>query len=84
MKKVKVVGQSKDKNGNIIGKYCSNPMINTMVYDVEFPYGSIHEFRENVMAYNMYSQVDYEGFSHSILFGILDLQQSSRKAINIS
>ena len=31
MKKVKVVGQSKDNDGNITGKYDSNPIINTMV-----------------------------------------------------
>ena len=34
MKKVKVVGLSKDNGRNIIGKYDSNPMLNTMVYDV--------------------------------------------------
>ena len=84
MKKVKVVGQSKDDNGNIIGKYGSNPMINTMVYDVKFPDGSIREYGKNVIAYNMYYQVDSEMFLHPIFFGILDLQPSSRKAINIS
>ena len=84
MKKVKIVGRSKDYYENIIGKYDSNPMLNTMVYYKDFPDGSIREYRANVIAENMYSQVDYEGFSHSILFGILDLQQSSREAINIS
>ena len=32
--KVKVVGQSKDDNGNIIVKYDSKPMLNTMIYDI--------------------------------------------------
>ena len=61
-KKVIVVGQSKDENGNIIGKYDSNPILNTMVYDVKFTDGSIHEYGENVMVDNIYSQVDSEGF----------------------
>ena len=34
MKKVKIVGRSKDYYENIIGKYDSNPMLNTMVYNV--------------------------------------------------
>ena len=72
MKKLKVVIQSKDDDGNIIGKYGSNLMLNTMVYDVEFPDGSIREYRANVIAENMYSKADYKVFLHSILYGILD------------
>ena len=41
---VKVVGQYKENSGNIIGKYNSNPMLNTMVYDVDFPDGTIHKY----------------------------------------
>ena len=77
MKKVKVVGRSKDDDGNIIGKYDSNPMMNTMVYYVKFLDGSIHEYGANVIAENMYSQVDSEGFSHSILYGILDFAKDT-------
>ena len=76
-KKVNIVGQSKYNNGNIIDKYDRNPMLNTMVYDVEFPDGTICKYRANVIADNMYSQVDYEGFLHSILSGILDLAKDS-------
>ena len=72
MKKLKVVGRSKGNDGNIIGKYDSNPMINTMVYDAEFPDASIHKYGENLIAENMYSQVYSEGFSCSILYRILD------------
>ena len=55
MEKVKLVGPFKDDDGNIIGKYDSNPMLNTMVYDVEFSDGYIREHRANVIANNMYS-----------------------------
>ena len=72
MNKVKVVGRSKDDDGNIIGKYCINHMLNTMIYDVEFPDVTIREYVANVIADNIYSQVDSEGFLHSILAGILD------------
>ena len=58
-----------------------------MVYDVEFPDGSICKKWSNVIANNMYYQVDSEGFLQSILFVILDIskiQPPSRKVINIS
>ena len=55
MNQLKVICQSRDDNQNIIGKYDSNPMLNTMVYDVEFSDGYIREHRANVIANNMYS-----------------------------
>ena len=80
MKKVKVVGRSKDNDGNIIGKYDSNPMLKIMVYNVKFPDGAIHKYRENGIFYNMYSQVYSEGFSYSILSEILDFAKDTTAA----
>ena len=75
MKKVKAVVQSKDKNGNMIVKYDSNPIINTMVYYVGFSDGSIRVYRENLIARNMYSHFDSNGFWHPILSLILDFSK---------
>ena len=77
MKKVKVVGRSKDDDENIIDKYNSNIMLNTMVYDVEFTDITICEYRANLIAKNMYSQFDSEVFSHSILSGIIDFSKDT-------
>ena len=55
IKKVKVGSQSKDEDGHIIGKYDRNPMLNTMVYDVEFPGGAICEYGANVIVEIIYS-----------------------------
>lgn len=76
MKPARVVGRSKDQNGNVIGSYDSNPMLNTMLYDVEFPDGAIREYGANVIADNMYSQVDHEGFAYNILDGIVAFDKS--------
>ena len=77
MKRVKLVRLSKDEDGNIIGKYDNNPMLNTMVYDVELPDGNICEYRANLIAELMYYQVYSEGVSHSILSGILNFSKDS-------
>ena len=77
MKKVKVFGWSKDADRNIIGKYNSKPMLNTMLYYVDFPNGAIRKYGSNIISDNIYSQVDSEGFLHSILFGTFDFFQDN-------
>ena len=41
MKAVSVVRCTKDENNNVVGTYCHDPMLNSMVYEVEFPDGEI-------------------------------------------
>ena len=55
MKKVKVVGQSKDDDRNISGNYDISPMLNTMVYYVNITAGYICKYGANVIAKNIYS-----------------------------
>ena len=72
IRQAKVIARSKDENGNIIGSYDVNPLLNTLVYDVEFPNGEIKEYSANSIAENMYRQVDADGFSHTLLDSIQD------------
>lgn len=73
----KVKGNSNDADGNIIGNYNDNLFLNTMVYDVEFPDGAIKEYAANIIAENMYAQIDPHGRSHTILDCILDFKKDS-------
>ena len=63
----KVIGQSKDGNGVPIGSYDINPSLNKKIYDFEFPDGEIRKYCANVIAENMYSQVDAEGYRYQLL-----------------
>ena len=45
-------------NGKRMGKSHSDPILDTRVYDVEFPDGTVKEFAANIIAQNMYSQCD--------------------------
>ena len=71
----KFISQSKDGNGEPIGSYDINPFLNTTIYDVEFPDGKIREYCENVIAENMYSQVDAEGYRYQLLYTIVNHKQ---------
>ena len=49
--------------------------MNTKIYDVEYPDGKIREYCANVIAENMYSQVDGEGYIYRLLYTIVDSKQ---------
>ena len=59
-------------DGRTTGSYGNNPMLNTVVYDVDFPDGSSREYSANVIAENMISQVDDDRFQTRIMDGIVD------------
>ena len=49
------------------GKPHKNPMFDTRAYLVGFSDGSVSEYTANIIAENIYSQVDQEGRSFAIL-----------------
>ena len=61
----------------MMGTYNDNPMSNSMVYDVQFPDGQIKEYAANIIAQNMYAQVDAYGHHHTLLDSILDFERTS-------
>jgi len=57
----RVLGRKRDSTGQPIGRYNKNPILDTIIHEVEFPVGSIHEYAANVLAESLYSQVDQDG-----------------------
>ncbi len=71
------MGRARDKNGNIVGQYDDNPLLNTLSYNVEFPDGEVREYGANVIAENMYSQVDPDECRYQLLDDIIDHRKNS-------
>jgi hypothetical protein len=67
-----VVKQSKGIGGDPIGRAHSNPFFDTIEYDVEFTDGTTEKYAANVIAENMYAQVDDEGNMFQLLLEIMD------------
>jgi hypothetical protein len=67
-----VVGRKRDYDGKPVGTSNSNPILDTRVYDVEFPDGHVEEFTANVIAECIYSQVDREGRQYLMMREIID------------
>ena len=70
--KARVIKRQRDMADNLIGKRHSNPILDTREYLVEFADGSSDTLATNVIAENMYAQVDPEGKRHGIFIGIVD------------
>ena len=79
-----VVGRKRDKDGNPIGRRHDNPLLDTREYEVEFEGdGSMDSFTTNIIAENLYSQVDEQGRTYQILKEIVDHRKDNR-AVHIS
>jgi len=57
----KVINRKRDLDGNPIGRANTNPILDTRIYEVEFPDGTIAEYAANVLAEALYTQVDADG-----------------------
>ena len=71
----KVIKQALGLDGKVIGKYDDNPYLNSIMYEVELVDGRIKEYRANIIAENMLTQVDSDGFSLTLMEGIIDYKR---------
>ena len=67
----KVVRQSIDRDVNIIGDLDKTPSLHSLVYNVEFPDGTVKQYAANVIAENLLSHVDTNGYHSQELDNIL-------------
>jgi hypothetical protein len=72
LQRATVRARVKDRDGLPIGRRNPNPLLDTRSYEVEFPDGSTEAVSANIIAENIYSQVDAEGHIFSILKEIVD------------
>lgn len=71
----KVKQRALGPDGKVVGTYDENPILNSIVYEVEFPDGQVREYSANVIAENMFAQVDDEGYSHMLLDALIDYKR---------
>ena len=68
-------------DGKVAGKYNDNPYLNSIMSEVELADGQIKEYGANIIAENMLTQVDSNGFSLSLMEGIIDYKCDDSVAI---
>ena len=77
----KVTRRSLDADGRTTGTYHDNPFLNTITYDIEFPDGQVKEYGANIIAENMLTQVDSDGYSLSLMDSTIDHQRDPSQEI---
>ena len=65
----------------MVGSYDEKPFLNSIIYDVEFNDGTVKEYSTNVIAENMLTQVEYDGFSTTTMNGIIYHRKDETTAI---
>ena len=68
----RILRQSLYPTSRSVGIYHKNPILNTLVYAVEFPDRNVIEYSVNVISEKLLSQVDDEGFTLNIFNSILE------------
>ena len=77
LKTARVINRTKDKDGNKIGSYHPNPILNTQIYDVLYPDGSIAQLSANLIAENIYNQIDDDGYRYQHFRNIIRHKKES-------
>ena len=77
----KVKQRTIGSDGKAMGRYDPNPILNSIIYDVEFPDGQVKEYAANILAENMFSQVDSQGHSTLLIDQIIDHRKDPSKAV---
>ena len=68
----KVTRRLRDKDGLPIGRANNNPILDTRMYEVEYPDGHKASLAANTIAENKFAQVDDEGNRHVLFDAIID------------
>ena len=80
----KVKKRKRDSLGLPTGQHNPNPILDTRVYELEFPDGRLEEYAVNIIAENLLNQADNDGWDTGILEEIVDMRKDDDVAIPMS
>ena len=75
--------RARDSKVELFGTRNPNPILDTRLYEVDFPDGDVADFTANVITENMFSQCDDAGNQYRLMYGIVD-HKSNDKAVSKS
>ena len=72
----RVVRTAVGSDGKVIGEYNDNPVLNTLIYECEFPDGTVKEYAANQIAESIFDQADPDGHRSRMLKAIVGHKSS--------
>jgi hypothetical protein len=79
----RVVKRARGLDGEPLGRAHANPLFDTREYDIEFTDGTTEKYQANLIAENMFAQVDDEGNQYLLLGEISD-HKKDNTAVSMS
>ena len=73
----KVLHHKRDGDGNLIGHSSSNPYLDTSLYKVEFSDGHVKAYAANLIAENIYKQLDDKGNKYRLIVEIINHEKDA-------
>ena len=67
--------RKRDQDGNLVGRYNANPLLDTALYEVEFDSGEVEAYHANQIAEAIYAEVDDAGRTSYVLKEITDFKK---------
>jgi hypothetical protein len=58
MERAKIIGRKRDMNGNVVGTYHDNSILNTRINVADFPYGHIMEYSAIAIAEAIFNNLN--------------------------
>ena len=69
-------------DGKVMDTYDDTLILNTVLYEVKFPDGQVREYAANVIVENMLTQVNSDGFTLTMMKGIVDFNMDPAVVIS--
>mmetsp|Transcript_10686 Transcript_10686/g.15073 ORF Transcript_10686/g.15073 Transcript_10686/m.15073 type:complete len:195 (+) Transcript_10686:622-1206(+) len=63
----KVISRVLDSNGNPVGEYNKDPLLDSRIYEVMFPDGEVQQYSSNLIAKAIWSECDSGGRRHQLM-----------------
>ncbi len=82
--RAKIIGRKRDTNGDVIGTYNPNPILNTRIYLAECPDGHIQELSANTVIEFIYSQIDDNGYDNTLFQDIIEHRKVKTMTDNLN
>ena len=78
-----VVGLCLDKDGRMIKVPHNNPYMNSVLYEVKFENGVSQAYGANIIAENMFSTANNEGYHKDALHSIVDIPRKGENNLRV-
>ena len=75
--------RKRDDLGQPIGMKNNNPILDSRIYELEFPDGRIEEYSVNVLAENLFNMADEEGWDTGLLEEIIVFRKDNVIAVKV-